>query len=255
MAALTEFELLTVWESGLGQPPVHRALTLAAAASGADVAELAELSVGRRDALLLALRQRCFGRRLPCVVGCPSCAERLELSLGVDDVRVEPPAADSAQVEVAGVRVTFRPPNSRDLLDLELDLDLNLELDLTVDAGPAVPDARRRLVANCVVDARTADGPVPADDLDDDVLDAVAERMGEADPQADVLLMLTCSSCGHDWGAPFDVAGYLWDEVDAYARRLLHDVHTLATAYGWSEAEALSVSPARRRFYLEAAGS
>lgn len=239
MAVLTELELLTVWESGLDQPPVRRALTLAAVASGADVVELAELSVGRRDALLLALRQRCFGRRLPCVVGCPSCAERLELSLGVDDVRVEPPAADSAQVEIAGVRVTFRPPTSRDLLDLD----------------PAVPDARRWLVAKCVVDARTADGPVPADDLDDDVLDAVAARMGEADPQADVLLMLTCSACGHDWGAPFDVAGYLWDEVDAYARRLLHDVHTLATAYGWSEAEALSVSPARRRFYLEAAGS
>jgi hypothetical protein len=29
------------------------------------------------------------------------------------------------------------------------------------------------------------------------------------------------------------------------------DVHTLASAYGWSESEILSLNPARREFYLE----
>jgi hypothetical protein len=42
--------------------------------------------------------------------------------------------------------------------------------------------------------------------------------------------------------------------METYARRLLYDVHALASAYGWSEDEVLAVSPARRRCYLEMAG-
>ena len=38
------------------------------------------------------------------------------------------------------------------------------------------------------------------------MLDAVAARLPLADPQADVVLTLTCWSCGHEWDAPFDVA-------------------------------------------------
>jgi len=34
-------------------------------------------------------------------------------------------------------------------------------------------------------------------------------------------------------------------------RRLLVEVHALASAYGWSEQEILSLSDARRRLYLE----
>jgi hypothetical protein len=33
-------------------------------------------------------------------------------------------------------------------------------------------------------------------------------------------------------------------------RVLLHDVHRLATHYGWSESEVLNVSPSRRALYL-----
>ena len=39
--------------------------------------------------------------------------------------------------------------------------------------------------------------------------------------------------------------------MEGRAKRLLMDVHLLARAYGWSEAEVLALSPARRRFYLE----
>ena len=43
----------------------------------------------------------------------------------------------------------------------------------------------------------------------------------------------------------------LWAELEAVARRLAMEVHTLASAYGWSESEILSLSDARRRLYLE----
>jgi hypothetical protein len=235
MTALTETGLLAVWEAGSGQGGVRRALVLAAA-GGADPSTVADLSIGRRAEFVLALRERCFGTVLPSVVTCPGCGEELELELTVDDVRAVGPECERRRV-IDGVDVEFRPVTSQDLLEV----------------GPDEPDARRRLLSRCVV-AATRDGfDVDAGALPDPVLDTLAEALTTCDPQADVLLELDCVACGHEWSSPFDITAYLWGEMDVYVRRLVHDVHLLASAYGWSEAEVLAVSPARRRFYLEMA--
>jgi hypothetical protein len=42
--------------------------------------------------------------------------------------------------------------------------------------------------------------------------------------------------------------------LTTWVRRLLREVHTLALAYGWREADILNMSARRRRFYLEMAG-
>ena len=76
--------------------------------------------------------------------------------------------------------------------------------------------------------------------------------MGEADPQADIRLALTCSECSLEWEATFDIVTFLWTEVDGWARRTLFEVHLLASAYGWRESDILALSAPRRRFYLEA---
>jgi hypothetical protein len=78
--------------------------------------------------------------------------------------------------------------------------------------------------------------------------------MADADPQADVRLALDCPACGHNFLAAFDVAAYLWSEVNAWAYRLLGEVHSLASAYGWREEDILAMSPWRRRVYLEMVG-
>jgi hypothetical protein len=53
----------------------------------------------------------------------------------------------------------------------------------------------------------------------------------------------------------FDAGSFFWSELGAWARRLLHEIHSLARAYGWSESEILTLSPARRQAYLELIGS
>ncbi|HEV2781356.1 MAG TPA: hypothetical protein VGX25_18390 [Actinophytocola sp.] len=237
MIVLSEAGLLATWEAGLGQNRVRRALTLAAA-GGADPGSVADLSVGRREAFVLALRERWFGRTLPCAVTCPACAEHLELELTTDDVRTDP-STEPEPTTVDGTEVEFRLVTSRDLIAVR----------------PELPDARRTLLRRCVVSATSRGRGVPAAALPDPVLDAVAAALSTLDPQADVLLDLDCVACGHGWRARFDVAAYLWEELDAYARRLLHEVHALASAYGWSEDEVLAVSPVRRRWYLEMAAS
>jgi hypothetical protein len=81
-------------------------------------------------------------------------------------------------------------------------------------------------------------------------LNAVGERMAQADPLAEILLHFDCPACSHAFDLGLDLAAFLWSELEGRAKRLLRDVHTLASAYGWSEAEVLSLSPARREFYL-----
>ena len=69
--------------------------------------------------------------------------------------------------------------------------------------------------------------------------------------QADVRFPVTCPACEHCWPAHFDIVRYLWQELAYWAIRMLAEVHTLAAAYGWSEAQILAITPWRRRYYID----
>lgn len=75
--------------------------------------------------------------------------------------------------------------------------------------------------------------------------------MGELDPQADMVLSFSCPHCAAESSHLFDIASVLVKEVNNWAQRMLRDIHTLATAYGWSEARILALGPMRRQAYLD----
>jgi len=50
--------------------------------------------------------------------------------------------------------------------------------------------------------------------------------------------------------AGFDIGSFLWAELDAWAARILGEVHELASVYGWSEHDILEMSAVRRQAYL-----
>ncbi|MEV7612600.1 hypothetical protein [Streptomyces sp. NPDC089799] len=239
MRPLTQDLLLRGWEDAVGRTPTARAVLLAAAAGGHTADEAGDLPLGTRDALLVALRDACLDGDLDCLARCPDCGTELEVAVPAAELRrPAAPAPAEAVLEAAGHRVRYRALTSRDLLDV----------------GPATAaGARRRLAARCVLDV---DGTPPAGEaLPEPVLTAVAEALPGLDPRADIRLDLTCAVCAHAWAAPVDVAAHVWADLDACARGLLADVHALARAYGWREEEILALSPARRRFYLEAVGA
>ncbi len=229
--------ILDAWEAGLGQSGPSRALALLAAAQPQPTSELLVLPVGARDRRLLELRAVLFGSRLAAVADCPACGELLDVDFEADAV-MEPaprPQIDEVVVEWEGRRLRFRLPNAGDMIALAR----------CHGAG----QARDLLLARCSLDGDDAAGALP-----EAAIAALSEQMAQADPQAEVHLALSCPACGHEWLAMFDVAAYLWAEVDAWARRTLGEVHALARAYGWSEAEILALSPYRRQWYLALAG-
>ena len=117
MRALSVPELLRVWESGLAQGPVERALLLLGAAHPDTPREsLASLTIGQRDAGLLTLREWTFGSRVDSVVVCPECSQRLELTFEISDVRVTAyETVAEVAVMVADYDLRLRPPNSLDV--------------------------------------------------------------------------------------------------------------------------------------------
>jgi len=231
--ALDAAALLSVWEHGGAMPAPARAVGLLAAA-WPETAWGAE-SVGRRDERLLALREQLFGDTLDAAAGCPDCGERMELRFAARDVLgAADPDPDALTVRVDGYVVRSRLPTTDDLLAV---------------------DAEDALLERCVESAQRRGKPVAAGSLPDAVRAAVAEGMAKADPHADVQVAIACPECGRECSLGFDIAAYLWSEIDDWAQRLLADVHALASAYGWREADVLAMSARRRRAYLELQGA
>jgi hypothetical protein len=237
MTGLSATHLLAIWERGAGQPAVWRALELLAAAFPKETPDsLAELAICERDARLLALRETIFGAQLNSLADCPACGECAEISFQASDLTAASRSASPGlEWSGAGWQVAYRLPSSRDMLAVH---------------GTPLAEARRSLLFRCILSARQADQPAPADALPPDVLETLARQMAEADPLADVWFALACPACEHHWQAPFDVVAYVWSEVDAWALRTMQEVHCLARAYHWSEAEILNLSAWRRQLYL-----
>lgn len=226
--------LLDVWEEGRNASPGARALALLRIVQPDDD-DVSGWTVGQRDGALLALRARLFGPMLVALADCPACGETLEMEFSTQSITVPPktggPAfgepADGLAVEVDGARVGFRLPTAGDLADL-----------------PEGVDAAEWLLRRCV------EGPWRAS-MRSAVKEAVERAVDQYDPQADVELSLVCPACAEEWLTPFDIASFLWSEIETWALRLLEEVHVLATSYGWSERDILEFSPWRRRHYLD----
>src|SRR3954463_2558829 len=119
MNALSASKMLRVWERALGRTSPERALALlAAACPEMSAEELSALSVGRRDRLLIALRERTFGPRLTSLATCDACGESLELSFDVSDISIGEETQTPAElsVEREGFEAHFRLPTSGDLV-------------------------------------------------------------------------------------------------------------------------------------------
>ncbi len=240
-------QLLSVWERAAPQPPVERALTLLTAARpGMCREDLATLSIGERDAQLLDLREEIFGSTLQVFTPCPRCGERFEFNLQAADLGGGLPAAkdteawnDPRELLAEDFRVRFRLPNC---LDLE-----------AAAAAEEAARAREILIERCVLGASHNGQMVGLNDLPREVLDQLASEIATLDPRTEINLNVQCPVCGHTWTLLFDIASFLWEELNALAKRLLREIATLARNFGWHERDILAMSSTRRQIYLELA--
>lgn len=241
MSPVSGAMLLHIWEYGQGRHSLDQALAILAGAFPERApATLAALSIGQRDGYLLEVYAQTFGSRLDALVNCPQCQELLELPLRVDDIRITAPPAPPEgiyQHTVGSYTVRLCLPSSVDLASIARYSDVAM--------------ARAILLQRCILEA-TCDGrAVPSTDVPEVVLQALAAYVATCDPQAEVQLNLVCPACAHCWQILFDIVTFFWARLRTQVQTLLRDVHTLAAAYGWHEADILAMSEWRRQCYLD----
>jgi hypothetical protein len=233
MRALASSDVLGLWERGSRLHPVDRGLlALGEALPGTSYESLADWPLGHRNRALAELRCALFGPRLEGWTSCARCGERLEFQMDARSLAAAdtPPPSDPGPAVAVGGH-SFRLPTSRDLAHAARETDPRT--------------AAVRILEAC----RLEEGESPV--WSDRDIDEAGEQMALADPMAETRLTLNCPTCGSQWDETLDVAAFLWTEIEARAKRLLLEVHTLASAYGWTENDILSLSEPRRASYLE----
>ncbi len=186
-------------------------------------AELAEMPLAERNALLLEVRMLTFGRRLEGFAVCSACGAQLEF--GMDAAALAAPAV----VSKAGGGGAGRPANSADLA--------------AAMEAPDEEEARALLLERTLgVDVRGMEAVESAQ---------WEEEFARLNAAGETECVLHCGACGEREVSDFDISSFLWREVSQAARRLMAEVHRLALAYGWSERTVLRMSAARRSAYLD----
>ena len=234
--------LLGAWELALAVPEVARAAALLYVAGVTpDLDAALDLDLGTCALGCARLLRELDGPLIDVVTQCPACGILLEATV---PVTLADAAAGSGNDDgtPATERVAdwwVRQPSTRDLIDVGA-------------AAAGFPEgARALLLARCVAPAVTGADISRATPEQLEQLDAAAARLGAA---ADSVTDLTCPACGAVAEVALDVGALLWERVAQTAPVLFGEIATLARAYGWTEAEVLSLSEGRRRAYLALAG-
>ena len=237
MRPLTADQLLEVWENTWNKSPLERSIHLInAASSHSDLNRIAHYSIGERDARLLLLRKWMFGNRLSNLSNCPSCAEKVEWEMNVEEISLqnlrEGTNKEVFELDHDDFQIKYRLINSLDMLNKNF-----------TDA--------RSLINNCIVEVRKGNEEFEKVDLPDTIYSAIEREMYQADPQAHIGISLDCPSCEHAWSASFSIMQYIWIEIEVWAKHLLRDIYLIAKNFGWSERDILNMNPNRRQLYLQ----
>ena len=237
MRVLGNADFLTLWEDGHRLHPLDCGLlviraSLAEEEEGQVYAGLvADWPLGRRNRALAQLRTLYFGPRMQGWMACGQCGEKLEFEVNCRAMAEMSEPTPGEPITFEGR--TFRVPTSRDLAAVAGERDGE--------------QASLRLLQNCEVEP----GANGSTSWSADEIQEVAAKMALADPLAEIALGFECPVCKHSSEETLDLPTFFWAELESRARRLLLEIHTLATAYGWAESAILTMSDVRRSAYLQ----
>jgi len=216
-------DFLALWDQGVDEHPLDRAIGLVSAAEGIPRSEAAAMPIDARDRALFRFCAGQFGSAIRLVATCSECEADSEIEFSVSEVLALAPPPDRFVVSYRGQEIACRSPNSVDL------------------AGVLTSPAPRKALLG---------GLIAAGEADDELLDAAEAALADRAGIATLSLANDCPECGAVTDVQFDILDYAWRLITSEARSLLRDIHVLARAYGWTSAEILALSPRRRAAHI-----
>jgi hypothetical protein len=212
---------------------------------GLDVKELVrKLTIGDRIALLLHLRQLMFGNDIDAETSCPSCGKVVSLDLSVLSLLqpVEPEPKTEYHFNIDNFDLTIRPLQGRDQEEI---------VEVYAHSGSTSKHAEQyaeSVVRACII---SCEPPLPKN-LSTDFIDKISSKLERLDPQAEIILNMTCPHCNHSFITAFFAEDFILQEISVRQKQNLdQEIHWLAFYYHWSENEILSLSMKRRKKYVK----
>jgi hypothetical protein len=234
MRAFSNAEFLSLWEDGRPLHSLDRGLlAIRALGSGPGAGNAADWPLGHRNLALAQLHRDCFGPQLQGWTECSRCGEKLEFQLDCLSLIERQLHVSNEPVVVNGC--AFRAPTSRDLARIAGERDPESAASLLIEAC--------RLPIGVEESSSPDWSPIDLEELN--------AKMTEADPLSEILLSFECPVCRTAREQALDLPEFIWAELEAFAKRLLYEIHVLASAYGWSEDRILALSDSRRALYLQ----
>jgi hypothetical protein len=192
-----------------------------------------DLVAADRDRLLASIYENAFGDRIESTLTCARCGEPFDLHFSLRqliesvDKRTSigdwKPLGDGRFEAVGGP--SFRLPTGRDELAV---------------VGLASDEVESLLLSRCAEGGEWPQGRVAFEEL----LERVA-------PLLDLELAARCAECSHPHTIQFDIQSYVLGAIAGERRRLLAEINRIASAYGWSLDEILSLTRSDRRQLVE----
>jgi len=219
-----EDELLVLESTGPAAQTMLALATRLATAEDGSALDWSELPAVDLAAAALLVRETWLGGTIRTEALCPSvdCAEAIDVSFGI-----------------AAYLDHHRPRSFRGAVDdgsgwLEIrDTDVRFRIPLVADLVGAT-------LADCVRPAGISAGEARRVDR---ALDALAPRL-------DGELTGSCPACGRSVELRFEPISYVIEELRDASSGLFAQVHELAFAYHWAEAQILALDRTRRRGYV-----
>ncbi|HYL17706.1 MAG TPA: hypothetical protein VEV20_03440 [Burkholderiales bacterium] len=203
-------------------------------------------TLDRRVRALLRIVRETQGDRLLWKTRCANadCGHEMELELSVSQLLSAPePAECFSWSAEPGCELELRLPTGRDQIEWrESAADANEEEGVDL-----------RMASSLV---SRVNGQPPASDwtLPPDWLPALDAAFREHDVLTAMELQVSCPWCGKESALEPDVEALALSRLAAEQRRVLEEIHQLASAYHWTEADVLALPRLRRSFYIARTG-
>lgn len=188
-----------------------------------------QLSASDRDGLLAALHRTLWGDRIVSSLACSACGEMYDLTFELSVLQRQLMQA------AEGTRVAA-PREIEDESGQHFRLPSAEEEDAASQLGLAAGCARLLSAITGKEGAKVHD---------------IGERLEKLAPLIDVDLDTTCHECGHDQLARFDIQSFVLQRLLDEREDVLGEVHALASGYGWSWHDIVSLPRSLRRSLVQ----
>ncbi|MFB6608725.1 hypothetical protein ACFCVO_00250 [Agromyces sp. NPDC056379] len=225
MTAPSSADLVQSW--ALTAAPAH--VRIVALLTVIDGPVATSRSLGGHNRRVLELHQDCVGSVLDALATCPRCGDENEFAIPAAPIVELPDAVEVVEIHAADGVAAFRIPTVEDVL---------------ATRGTGFVEAVR------VLARRTGLSP-GSDELDEAGLDELATAWADGDPAAAITVDFRCVRCAAVITTAVDPVEFVARGLDGLVHRLIAEVHTLGSAYGWTEDEILNLPEARRRRYVQ----